>query len=90
MLRDIKRDLIAAARSYPLKRRAFNALLVFLMLLLAFVKDWHPAALHLHLVPWKTIAIIAFPCAWLFERGGRWNMFLLGVGIGDALLYALK
>ena len=87
MLRDIKCKVIAASENYPIKMRLLSASLTCAVTLLITVKNWHFGTLNRQFEPWKTIAICAFTVAWLFEPKKRWNLFFLGVGIGDVLLY---
>jgi hypothetical protein len=90
VLRDIKFKIVAASKSYPFKMRVLSASLTCVLTLLVTVKNWHFDTLNRQFEPWKTIAICAFTVAWLFEPKKRWNMFFLGVGIGDVLLYLLR
>ena len=88
MCRGIKARIIAAARSYPLKRRAASALVTCFMLLVLDMNNWQFQRPILHFESWRVIILCAGSVAWLFEPWGRWNMFFLGVAFGDLLLYA--
>ena len=90
MFLNFKHNDIPDVKRYPLRDRAFYALLVFVTLLITTRRNMHFVFSDWRLDSWELIAICSFSVAQLFEPRERWFMLFLGIGIGDVLLYALR
>ena len=90
MWEDIKGEITASIKRYPFGKRVAFASLMCLVLVATTTKNWSFAPSSWHPEEWKVIAILAFSVACLFEPKGRWNLFFLGIGVGDVLLNVLS
>ncbi len=90
MFQDFKNGISAAMKTYPLRWRAANAVIVLTVLAASTIVRWHFQPSSWRFEPLKIIVISACTFACLFQPRGRWFMFSLGVALGAILLAAVK